>query len=196
MARNLWEEVDDEEEVSGEYVGSSGKKFPLIPHETRLRLTIEKAEWKYDVKDFKDNENLCDCISMQLSVDDGEFKNQKIFPKFLVDSGNEEQSNKHLSMLMAIDFNAGGKIMEIRKRHKRKPTDEELSRHLVNKSFVGVIGKTKWDGVKDDTNYLLGVSSGKKSSQPAPAKQPVKQQAKPAAANYGSDEDEDSIPFS
>lgn len=196
MARNLWEEVDDEEEVSGEYIGNAVKKFPLIPHETRLRLTIEKAEWKYDVKDFKDNENLCDCISMQASIDDGEFKNQKIFKKFLIDSANEDQSKKDMDMLMAIDFNNGGKIMEIRKRHKRKPTDEELSKYLINKSFVGVIGKTNWKGERDDTNYLLHISSGKKSLQPPPAKQPVKQQAKPAPSNYGSDDDDiDSIPF-
>ena len=159
MAFNYW---DDEEEFTGEYV-QENNDFPVLPNDTRVTALIDKAEWLVK-KNFKNEGVEENCISLRFDIEEGEFKGQKIFKKFFIESSNEEKARKDFSMFMNIDANAGGKIKGL----KRKPDEEELQRYLINKSMVIIVGIfTDKDG--KEKNYLMGVSSGnskKPSSKP------------------------------
>ena len=183
MAIDLWN--DDDEEFSGEYVQESGGDFPIIPHDTRVLAFIDKAEWDYK-KNFKNSEKEENCISLRFEIDDGEFKGQKIFKKFFVESGNEDQAEKDYKMFLNIDANAGGKIRALR----RKPENEDLQRYLINKQMVIVIGMMEGKDGKKSMNYLMGVSSAtNKSVTNATKSRPAPQRPKAEAI------DEDDIPF-
>ena len=184
MAIDLWN--DDDEEFSGEYVQEGGGDFPVIPHESRLMALIDKAEWLVK-KNFKNNEKEENCISLRFDIEDGEFKGQKIFKKFFIESDNDEQAGKDYSMFLNIDANAGGKIRSL----KRKPKEEELQRYLVNKSMVIVVGAFTDKATKKEQNYLMGISSGKSKST-----QKREEAQKPAPKKEDKFDDMDSdIPF-
>lgn len=186
MAIDLWN--DDDEEFSGEYVQEGGGDFPVIPHDTRVLALIDKAEWDCK-KNFKNNEKEENCISLRFEIDDGEYKGQKIFKKFFIESENEDQARKDYSMFLNIDANAGGKIRALR----RKPENEDLQRYLINKQMVIVIGMMEGKDGKKSMNYLMGVSSGSKKPETkreeALKSRPAPQRPKAEAI------DEDDIPF-
>ena len=187
MAIDLWN--DDDEEFSGEYVQESGGDFPIIPHDTRVLAFIDKAEWDYK-KNFKNSEKEENCISLRFEIDDGEYKGQKIFKKFFIESENEDQARKDYSMFLNIDANAGGKIRALR----RKPENEDLQRYLINKNMIIVIGMMEGDGKqRKDLNYLMGVSSGSKKPE---TKREESTRARPAPPRPKAETiDEDDIPF-
>ncbi len=185
MAIDLWN--DDEEEFSGEYVQEGGGDFPVIPHETRVMAYPDKAEWIVK-ENYKNNKNEENCISLRFDIEDGEFKGQKVFKKCFIESDIEEQARKDYNMLMNVDANAGGKIRAL----KRKPTDEELQRYLINKSMVIVVGLMKGKNGDKDQNYLMGISSGKSKSESKPA---PKKASAPARKAFGFDSMDDDIPF-
>lgn len=182
MAIDLWN--DDDEEFTGEYV-QENNDFPVIPHDTRVSAIIDKAEWEVK-KNFKNKEAEENCISLRFEIEAGEFKGQKIFKKFFIESDNDDQARKDYSMFLNIDANAGGKVRALR----RKPSDEDLARCLINKSMVIVVGKMDGKDGKKDMNYLMGVSSGKTSSQAKPANKPSAKAA--PAADIDDDAD---LPF-
>lgn len=187
MAIDLWN--DDDEEFLGEYVNDNS--FPVIPHDTRASAIIDKAEWEVK-KNFKNLEAEENCISLRFDIEAGEFKGQKIFKKFFIESDNDEQARKDYSMFMNVDANAGGKIRAMR----RKPSDEDLARCLINKSMIIVIGKMDGKDGKKDMNYLMGVSSGggKTSSQAKRIASQTNGNTKPAAEKPADLDDED-LPF-
>ena len=187
MAIDFW---NDDEEFTGEYVQDGGGDFPVIPHDTRVMALIDKAELLVK-KNFKNDGNEENCISLRFDIEDGEFKGQKIFKKFFIESGNEEQARKDFSMLMNIDANAGGKIKAL----KRKPDEEELQRHLINKSMVLVVGMFADKDTKKEQNYLMGVSGGGKKAPAKAATTTPKAAATKTPANQVNEFDEDDIPF-
>lgn len=191
MAFNYWEE--DEEEFTGEYVQESND-YHVLPHDTRVMALIDKAEWLVK-KNFKDEGKEQNCISLRFDIENGEFKGQKIFKKFFIESGNEEQARKDFSMLMNIDANAGGKLKAL----KRAPDEEELQRYLINKNMVIVVGAFTDKATKKEQNYLMGVSGGgkkapSKAATSAPkAAAPVKDRVPNEKAGF--DDMDDDIPF-
>ena len=102
MAIDLWH--DDDEEITGEYVQEGGGDFPIIPHEDRVMAFIDKAEW-LEKENYKDEDRKQKCISLRFEIEDGEFKGQKIFKKFFIESDNDEQARKDYSMFLNIDAN-------------------------------------------------------------------------------------------
>lgn len=186
MARNLWEEAENEE-VSGEYVQESND-FPSIPHETRVKVIIDKAVWE-NKKNYKNNEKEENCISLRFDIEDGDFKGQKLFKKCFIESDNEDQQLKDWKLFSAVDINAGGKCRAL----KRKPTDDELSRFLINKSMVIIVGLMVGKNGHKDNNYVLGISSGK--SEKPTTKNTQKASTTTSKTNYGSDDSEMDIPF-
>lgn len=187
MAIDLWH--DDDEEITGEYVQQSGGgDFPLIPHDTRILAIVDKVEWDYK-KNFKNKEKEENCISLRFEIDDGEFKGQKIFKKFFIESENEDQARKDYSMFLNIDANAGGKIRALR----RKPENEDLQKYLINKQMAIVIGMMEGKEGKKDINYLMGVSSASKKTETKREEAP---RARPAPPRPKAETiDEDDIPF-
>ncbi len=183
MAIDLWN--DDDEEFTGEYVQEGGGDFPVIPHETRLKAIIDKVLWEVKTN-YKDKEEEQNCISMRFEIEDGEFKGQKIFKKMFIESNNDEQARKDYAMFLNIDVNSGGKIRALR----RAPSDEDLQKCLINRSMVAIVGMMKDKKTGKESNYLMGISSGKKPF----AQQSSKQAPKPSARSY-SDKDDDDIPF-
>lgn len=183
MAIDYWN-IDDDEEFTGEYVQESND-FPTIPHDTRASAIIDKAEWG-KAKNFKNHETEEECISLRFEIEAGEFKGRKIKKNFFVKSENEDSARKDRNMFFNIDFNAGGKVRALR----RDASDEDLARCLINKSMVIAIGKMDGKDGKKDINYLMGVSSGKTSSQAKRVASQTSSKAAPAA-----DIDDDDLPF-
>lgn len=178
MATDFWNSSDDVQSNGNYDVG--GGDFPVIPDGTRVKAIIDKISWEFK-KNYKsgDEEN---CISARFEIEEGEFKGQKIFKNFFLESELEAEQTKAMNMFFAVDFNAGGKIKAL----KRKPTDEELNRYLINKSMVIVVGMMEGRDGRKDSNYLQGVSSGK--NKPA-------QQASKTTTNQSYDDMDDDIPF-
>lgn len=183
MAIDLWN--DDDEEFSGEYVQEGGGDFPVIPHDTRVKACIDKVLWE-NKTNYKNNKTDEDCISMRFDIEEGEFKGQKIFKKFFINSGNDEQATKDYRMFLNIDANAGGKIRALR----REPENDDLSRCLINKSMIIVVGMMKDKETKKEQNYLMGVSSGKNK----PESKPSTKSRTATSKHVDLDESED-IPF-
>lgn len=162
MAKDLWAESENDE-VSGEYVQQNNDDFPVIPHGERVKVIIDKALWESKVN-YKNQEKEEDCISLRFEIEDGEFKGQKLFKKCFIESAVEDQQNKDWNFFSAVDINAGGKCRAL----KRKPNNDELSRYLINKTMVIIVGLMKAKTSKDkDNNYVMGVSGGKGAQKPA-----------------------------
>jgi len=183
MAFNYWD--DEEEEFTGEYV-QENNDFPTLPHDTRVMALIDKAEWLVK-KNFKNEGREENCISLRFDIEEGEFKGQKIFKKFFIESDIDEQARKDFSMLMNIDANAGGRIKAL----KRKPDEEDLQKYLINKSMVIIVGAFTDKKTGKEQNYLMGVSGvGKKAAAPTKTSAPTKKEAK-----LEFDDIDDDIPF-
>jgi len=190
MATDFW--GSDEIESDGNYdVG--GGDFPVIPDGTRVKALIEKVElFDEDNKKFNYKTGLDEeCISVRFDIEEGEFKGQKIFKNYFIESNDETEKTKARNMFFAMDHNAGGKIMAL----KRKPSEDELNRYLINKSMVIVVGMMQDKKTKEKRNYLQGLSASKNkpSHQAAPlqSEKPVqRQQARPMSNDM-----DDDIPF-
>lgn len=189
MAFNYWEE--DDEEFTGEYVQDGGGDFPTLPHDTRVLVLIDKAEWLVK-RNFKDEGKEQNCIFLRFDIEDGEFKGQKIFKKFFIDkeNSNKDQARKDYKLFMNIDALAGRKISAL----DHDPNEEELQRYLINKSMVIVVGAFTDKTTKKEQNYLMGVSGGEKKAPSKPASTP-KAAAPAKKVDNGFDDMDDDIPF-
>ena len=155
MSGNFFDGVDTEN-VSTEYE-SGGGDFPLIPHGTRVIACIDRIEWGTK-KNFKVNVDE-DCILLRFDIEQGEYKNLKILKNLFVKSNDQSERSKSLNLLLAIDKNAGGKILQL----KRAPDDDDLSKYLIGKSMVIIVGVIKDKETGKERNYLAGVSANKES---------------------------------
>lgn len=156
MAINYWD-MDDEDEVTGEYVVESGGDFPVIPHGTRVACFIDEA--KTDKKQAWDkgvqNADEEDCIKLRFEITEpDDYARQKLFKTFWTETGGDEKLKRDKKLFMNIDKNAGGHLMKL----KRDATDEDLQRHLVGKQMMIIVGLM--DNKKDKpVNYIMGVSA-------------------------------------
>lgn len=164
-------------EKTGSFESGGGDMEP-IPAKTQVLFAPDEAKFdSYDGEEY---------ISLRWNVlQPKEFANRKIFQKLRVFDTDAKKSDKAKRMLAAIDTNAGGKLLS----SGEAPTDESLTRCLVNKPMLGLL--QVWeieqdDGTKKRGNWVSAVSprgNGKAASAPE-----VKIEA-PAQANNDFDDD-------
>ena len=136
-----------------------------IPDNTQVRAIITEAKW--------DSHNGGTAhIKLRWDVVDGEYKKRVVFQKVHVEDADPKKRDRALTMLAAIDFNAGGKLLA----KGEKPTDGDLMMNLTNKPMVIRVRIWETDDGKKG-NWVSDVGSGKPAA-------PV---ATPAAADLDDD---------
>lgn len=123
-----------------------GGDIEPIPDNTMVRAIITEAKWDFP----NEGEPV---IKLRWDVVDGEFKKRVIFQKIKVEELDSKKRDKALTMLAAIDFNAGGKLMAL----DRKPSDSDLMMNLTNKPMVLRVRIWDMDGKKG--NWVQMVAS-------------------------------------
>lgn len=148
-------------EKSGSMEMGGGDIEP-IPAKTQVLAAPDEAKWdEYEGDEY---------VSLRWSIlQPKEYAGRKIFQKIRVCDSDSKKSDKAKRMLAAIDTNAGGKLLASGER----PTDESLTRCLVNKPMVLLL--QLWEIKQDDGTVKRGNWIGAVSPRQAGA-------AKPAAA--------------
>ena len=143
-----------------------GGDIEPIPAKTQVLAAPDEAKWD----DYEGDEY----ISLRWNIlQPKEYANRKIFHKLRVSDSDPKKADKAKRMLAAIDTNAGGKLLAAGER----PTDESLTRCLVNKPMVLMlqVWEMERDGEKKRGNWIGAVSPRKAGDKPAAAKpEPVK----------------------
>ena len=145
-----------------------GGDIEPIPNKTQVLAAPDEAKWdEYEGDEY---------ISLRWNIlQPKEYANRKIFQKIRVCDSDSKKSDKAKRMLAAIDTNAGGKLLASGER----PTDESLTRCLVNKPMVLLlqVWEMERDGEKKRGNWIGAVSPRKageaKAAKPEPAPAPV-----------------------
>ena len=184
MAIDYWGEMP---ESTGDYEQKGGG--PVIPEGTRVLATVE--EIKTQTFDGSSHESL----NLKWRVEEPEEYNNKVFNQKIKNNGEDplsqyydpsKQESKIKSaqnMFAAIDANAGGNI----KKLMRKPTDAELTQHIVAaKMWVHM-------GVYNNKQIVRGVSAFRYVDEPS--KQATNATAPKTPANQVGADDVDDIPF-
>lgn len=142
---------EQEEKVTGSFELGGGILEP-IPKDTNVTAFAEEAKWdSYDGDEY---------ISLKWKVlAPSDYKNRIIFHKLRVLDEKEEKAAKAQQMLLAIDFNAKGKINEL----KERPTNEELQKNLCNKPMI--LNLQVWEIDGKSGNWVAAVKP-KKSGDP------------------------------
>jgi len=161
---SFWNLSDNNQlSTSGEF--EIAKAMEPIPAKTQARAIIDEAKWD----EYKGD----NYISLSWSIIYGEYKNRKVFQKLKVKESDDKKRDKALSMLAAIDANAGGRLVASGK----EPTDMELALCLCNKPMI--IRIEVWEIDDKKGNWISAVAPVvKRSSTPAP------QGAKPADDDF------------
>lgn len=134
-----------------------GGDMEPIPAGTTVKAIITEAKW--DTPPGGDA-----LIKLRWDVIDGEYKKRVIFQKLQVN--NPDKRDKALTMLAAIDFNAGGKLLAA----DRQPTDGDLMMNLTNKPMVLLLQVWEMDDKKGNWVQKVASISGQAAATPAPAK--------------------------
>lgn len=129
-------------EKSGSMEMGGGDIEP-IPAKTQVLAAPDEAKWdEYEGDEY---------VSLRWSIlQPKEYAGRKIFQKIRVCDGDSKKSDKAKRMLAAIDTNAGGKLLASGER----PTDESLTRCLVNKPMVLLL--QLWEIKQDDGTVKRG----------------------------------------
>ena len=182
MAIDYWGEMP---ESTGDYEQKGGGT--VIPEGTIVLANVE--EIRTQTFDGSSHESL----NLKWRVEEPDDYNNKVFYQKIKHNGEDPQSQYYdaakqesriknaQNMFAAIDANAGGNI----KKLMRKPTDAELTQHIVAAKMwvhMGVVGKTQ---------IVRGVKAYKDID--APYKQAVNAQS--ATAKDSVADDSDDIPF-
>ena len=119
-----------------------------IPHGTSVKAMIDDA--KMDEYDGERYINLRWTILAPES-----FNNRKIFHKVKVFNSDSKKADKAKRMLVAIDANAGGKLIAA----NQEPDDALLQQSLLNKPMVIKLGE--WEIKEEDKrgNWVMAVSA-------------------------------------
>lgn len=140
MTNDAWDAWGESEETTGEYTQSSS--FDPIPEGTRCFISME--EIKFDSFPGSDHEH----INIKWKVDAPEEYNKRKFFQIIQINGTDPDSQYYKEdkqqkiieqarkMFFAIDKNAGGHIAKLR----RKPTSEELQKHLIGATMMALLG--------------------------------------------------------
>lgn len=170
---SFWDLSDgDDITKTGAQFEIGGGSMEPIPNETSCIAFIDEAKWDTT----RDGQAF---ISLRWSVvAPADYKNRKIFQKLWVKDPDprardaDKKRDKALRMLVAIDTNAGGKLLA----KKEEPTDEALSICLTNKPMQ--IKCMVWEitnettGEKSSGNWIAAVSP--KGGTAAPKAAPKK----------------------
>lgn len=139
-----------------------GGDISPIPDNTMVRAIITEARWDFP----QEGEPL---IKLRWDVVDGEYKKRVIFQKIKVEEPDAKKRDKALTMLAAIDFNAGGKLMAI----DRKPSDADLMMNLTNKPMILRVRVWEMDDKKGNWVQMVASMTGAVATPrpeiPAPA---------------------------
>lgn len=140
---SFWSTSDNKQiEKAGTFESGGGDIEP-IPAKTQVLAAPDEAKWdEYQGDEY---------ISLRWNIlQPKEYANRKIFQKVRVCDSDPKKSDKAKRMLAAIDTNAGGKLLASGER----PTDESLTRCLVNKPMVLML--QVWEIEKDDGTTAKG----------------------------------------
>lgn len=120
---NFWNnDVIDNQGNNGDFSISNNNEFKPIPNNTEAIATIVDANWR----EFDGNEYIE--IKWQI-VAPAQYANRVIFQKLKVLDQDSAKSSKAQKMLLAINYNAGGRLHELRER----PDDMDLKKSLQYK---------------------------------------------------------------
>lgn len=176
--------------TTGEFDAGGGNMEP-IPSGTQVLAAAEEASWDdYEGDEF---------ISIRWTIlAPAEFKNRKVFQKLYVlgdarAKDSAKKADKAKRMLAAIDMNAGGKLLA----SGEKPTDESLTRCLVNKPMMLrlEVWEMELDGAVKSGNWVSAVAPRNKQAQPQQPQQAQQPQAAEPVAQAASTGFDDDIPF-
>ena len=133
-----------------------GGGFEVIPDGSRVLAAVEECK-----DDQWEGERF---FNLKWRILEGEYKNRIIFQKLKVFSSKEKQRDNAITMLAAIDANAGGKLMASGK----EPTDFAIASALANRPMILLLRVWESEDKQKTGNYVAGVFS-RKQTKAAPA---------------------------
>lgn len=133
-----------------------GGGFEVIPDGSRVLAAVEECK-----DDQWEGERF---FNLKWRILEGEYKNRIIFQKLKVFSSKEKQRDNAISMLAAIDANAGGKLMASGK----EPTDLAIASALANRPMILLLRVWESEDKQKTGNYVAGVFS-RQQTKAAPA---------------------------
>lgn len=158
-----------------------GGGFEVIPDGTRVLAAVEECK-----DDDWEGERF---FSLKWRILEGDYKNRIIFQKLKVFSQKEKQRDNAITMLAAIDANAGGKLMSSGK----EPTDFAIASALANRPMILLLRVWESDDKQKSGNYVAGVF-GRQQTKAGSAPKQQKQQEPEPQTEPPMDFDDD-IPF-
>lgn len=133
-----------------------GGGFEVIPDGSRVLAAVEECK-----DDQWEGERF---FNLKWRILEGEYKNRIIFQKLKVFSSKEKQRDNAITMLAAIDANAGGKLMASGK----EPTDFAIASALANRPMILLLRVWESEDKQKTGNYVAGVF-GRQQTKAAPA---------------------------
>lgn len=133
-----------------------GGGFEVIPDGSRVLAAVEECK-----DDQWEGERF---FNLKWRILEGEYKNRIIFQKLKVFSSKEKQRDNAITMLAAIDANAGGKLMASGK----EPTDFAIASALANRPMILLLRVWESEDKQKTGNYVAGVFS-RQQTKAAPA---------------------------
>ena len=174
--------LSDGKEVESKSEFEAGGGFEVIPDGTRVLAAVEECK-----DDEWEGERF---FNLKWRILDGDYKNRIIFQKLKVFSQKDKQRDNAISMLAAIDANAGGKLMASGK----EPTDFAIASALANRPMILLLRVWQSNDKQKSGNYVAGVF-GRQQTKAAPAAK-SKPVAKPQEQGSEPPMDfDDDIPF-
>lgn len=143
-----------------------GGGFEVIPDGSRVLAAVEECK-----DDQWEGERF---FNLKWRILEGEYKNRIIFQKLKVFSSKEKQRDNAITMLAAIDANAGGKLMASGK----EPTDFAIASALANRPMILLLRVWESEDKQKTGNYVAGVFSRQQTKaapapkQPSPSNEP------------------------
>lgn len=133
-----------------------GGGFEVIPDGSRVLAAVEECK-----DDQWEGERF---FNLKWRILEGEYKNRIIFQKLKVFSSKEKQRDNAITMLAAIDANAGGKLMA----SGEEPTDFAIASALANRPMILLLRVWESEDKQKTGNYVAGVFS-RQQTKAAPA---------------------------
>lgn len=136
-----------------------GGGFEVIPDGSRVLAAVEECK-----DDQWEGERF---FNLKWRILEGEYKNRIIFQKLKVFSSKEKQRDNAITMLAAIDANAGGKLMASGK----EPTDFAIASALANRPMILLLRVWESEDKQKTGNYVAGVFSRQQTKASSAPKQ-------------------------
>lgn len=141
-----------------------------IPDNTKVIAVVEEA--KYDTAKVFGTEIEHEILSLRWKVIEGEYKNRVIFQKLhCLPGSDQDKREKAIAMLLAIDFNAGGKIAAL----QRDPTEIDFATAFNMRPMILRLRVWETEDKSKSGNWIDGVFN-RSATQATPAQQQAPQQ--------------------